>query len=37
MMKLEGSEYHRAVHNIEQGNAPKIRIDDEFDKMQAQF
>ncbi len=29
--EIEGSEYHRAVHNIEQGNAPKIRIDDEFD------
>ncbi|MGN1362738.1 MAG: phosphoribosylformylglycinamidine synthase subunit PurL [Methanobrevibacter sp.] len=28
--ELEGSEFHRALFNIEQGNAPKIRIDDEF-------
>ena len=27
--EVEGSEYHRAVHNLEQGDAPKIRIDDE--------
>ena len=28
--EVEGSEYHRAVHNLEQGEAPKIRIDDEL-------
>lgn len=28
--ELEGSEYHRAVHNIEKGKAPRIRIDNEF-------
>lgn len=28
--ELEGSEYHRTIHNIEEGNAPKIRIDDEI-------
>ncbi len=28
--ELGGSEYHRAVHNLEQGEAPKIRIDDEL-------
>ena len=28
--EVEGSEYHRAVHNLEQGDAPKIRIDDEL-------
>jgi phosphoribosylformylglycinamidine synthase len=27
--EVDGSEYHRTVHNIEQGEAPKIRIDDE--------
>ena len=27
--ELDGSEYHRTVHNIEQGEAPKIRINDE--------
>jgi len=28
--EVEGSEYHRAVHNLEQGEAPKIRIGDEL-------
>jgi phosphoribosylformylglycinamidine synthase len=28
--EVEGSEYHRAVHSLEQGDAPKIRIDDEL-------
>ena len=28
--EVEGSEYHRAVHGLEQGDAPKIRIDDEL-------
>ncbi|MBQ2962369.1 phosphoribosylformylglycinamidine synthase subunit PurL [Methanobrevibacter sp.] len=28
--ELGGSEYHRAVHGLEQGDAPKIRIDDEL-------
>jgi len=28
--EVDGSEYHRAVHELEQGNAPKIRIDDEI-------
>ena len=28
--ELAGSEYHRAIHNIEKGIAPKIRIDEEF-------
>ena len=27
--ELTGSEYHRAVHNLEKGIAPRIRIDDE--------
>jgi phosphoribosylformylglycinamidine synthase len=27
--EIDGSEYHRTVHKLEQGNAPKIRIDDE--------
>ncbi|MDR2967787.1 MAG: phosphoribosylformylglycinamidine synthase subunit PurL [Methanobacteriaceae archaeon] len=27
--EVDGSEYHRIVHNLEQGDAPKIRIDDE--------
>ncbi|MGL6298018.1 MAG: AIR synthase-related protein, partial [Methanobacteriaceae archaeon] len=29
--EVEGSEYHRTIHNIEEGNAPKIRIDDEIE------
>ena len=28
--ELTGSEYHRAVHNIEKGTAPRIRIDEEY-------
>lgn len=28
--EVNGSEYHRAIHNLEQGEAPKIRIDDEL-------
>ncbi|MBZ9570082.1 phosphoribosylformylglycinamidine synthase subunit PurL [Methanobrevibacter sp. TMH8] len=28
--EVDGSEYHRAVHSLEQGEAPKIRIDDEI-------
>jgi phosphoribosylformylglycinamidine synthase len=28
--EVDGSEYHRTVHALEQGNAPKIRIDDEI-------
>lgn len=28
--EVDGSEYHRAVHGIEQGAGPKIRIDDEI-------
>ncbi len=27
--ELTGSEYHRSIHNIEKGTAPRIRIDDE--------
>jgi phosphoribosylformylglycinamidine synthase len=27
--EVDGSEYHRTIHNIEQGKAPKIRIDEE--------
>ncbi len=33
--EVEGSEYHRAVHGVEQGLPPKIRIDDEYDSAQA--
>ncbi|WP_295722997.1 phosphoribosylformylglycinamidine synthase subunit PurL [uncultured Methanobrevibacter sp.] len=29
--ELNGSEYHRTLFNLEQGEAPKIRIDDEYD------
>lgn len=29
--ELEGSEFHRALFDIEQGDAPKVRIDDEFE------
>ena len=28
--ELNGSEYHRTLFNLEQGTAPKVRIDDEF-------
>ena len=28
--EVDGSEYHRAVHGLEQGQAPKIRIDNEI-------
>lgn len=28
--EVEGSEYHRALHSLEQGDAPKIRIEDEL-------
>ncbi|MCL2116188.1 MAG: phosphoribosylformylglycinamidine synthase subunit PurL [Methanobrevibacter sp.] len=28
--EVDGSEYHRTVHSLEQGNAPKIRIDEEI-------
>ena len=28
--EVDGSEYHRAVHGLEQGEAPKIRIDSEI-------
>ncbi len=28
--EIDGSEYHRAVHGLEQGEAPKIRIDNEI-------
>jgi len=28
--EVDGSEYHRAIHGLEQGEAPKIRIDDEI-------
>ncbi|MCL2157141.1 MAG: AIR synthase-related protein, partial [Methanobrevibacter sp.] len=28
--EVDGSEYHRIVHKLEQGNAPKIRIDEEL-------
>ncbi|BBL62238.1 phosphoribosylformylglycinamidine synthase subunit PurL [Methanobrevibacter arboriphilus] len=28
--EIDGSEYHRAVHDLEQGEAPKIRIDNEI-------
>ena len=28
--EINGSEYHRTLFNIEQGEAPKIRIDDEY-------
>jgi phosphoribosylformylglycinamidine synthase subunit PurL len=28
--EVDGSEYHRTVHGIEQGEAPKIRIDEEI-------
>lgn len=27
--EVEGSEYHRSIYNIEEGQAPKIRIDEE--------
>ncbi|MDL2246563.1 phosphoribosylformylglycinamidine synthase subunit PurL [Methanobrevibacter sp. OttesenSCG-928-K11] len=27
--EIEGSEYHRTIHNIEQGEAPEIRIEEE--------
>ena len=27
--ELTGSEYHRTIHNIEKGTAPRIRIDEE--------
>ena len=27
--EVEGSEYHRAVHGIEEGKAPRVRVDDE--------
>lgn len=29
--ELDGSEFHRALFDIEQGDAPKVRIDDEFE------
>jgi phosphoribosylformylglycinamidine synthase len=29
--EIDGSEYHRTLFNLEQGEAPKIRIDDESD------
>lgn len=28
--ELQGSEYHRAIHNLEKGVAPKVRIEEEF-------
>ena len=28
--EVNGSEYHRSIHNLEQGEAPKFRIDEEF-------
>ena len=28
--ELTGSEYHRTIHNIEKGTAPRIRIDEEY-------
>ena len=28
--ELTGSEYHRTIHNLEKGTAPRIRIDEEF-------
>ena len=28
--EVNGSEYHRTIHDLEQGEAPKIRIDDEL-------
>jgi phosphoribosylformylglycinamidine synthase len=33
--EVDGSEYHRAVHGLEQGNAPKIRIADEIKSAKA--
>ncbi|MDD3408274.1 MULTISPECIES: phosphoribosylformylglycinamidine synthase subunit PurL [unclassified Methanobrevibacter] len=33
--EVGGSEYYRSVHNIEQGKAPKVRIDEEFDNANA--
>ncbi len=33
--EVDGSEYHRAVHNLEQGEAPKIRIDSEIASAKA--
>ncbi|KZX11991.1 phosphoribosylformylglycinamidine synthase subunit PurL [Methanobrevibacter filiformis] len=29
--ELDGSEYHRTIHNLEQGKAPKIRINKEIE------
>lgn len=28
--ELTGSEYHRTIHNLEKGTAPRIRIEEEF-------
>lgn len=28
--EVEGSEYHRAVHGIEEGRAPRVRVDEEL-------
>jgi phosphoribosylformylglycinamidine synthase len=33
--ELNGSEYYRAIHNLEQGEAPKIRIDSEINSAKA--
>ena len=33
--EIDGSEYHRAVHGIEQGEAPKIRINNEIASAKA--
>ncbi|WP_409200204.1 phosphoribosylformylglycinamidine synthase subunit PurL [Methanobrevibacter sp. DSM 116169] len=32
--EIEGSEYHRTIHNIQEGQAPKVRIDEEFNNAQ---
>ncbi|KZX15154.1 phosphoribosylformylglycinamidine synthase 2 [Methanobrevibacter cuticularis] len=33
--ETDGSEYHRAMHGLEQGEAPKIRIDDEINSAKS--
>lgn len=33
--EIDGSEYHRAVHGLEQGEAPKIRIDNEIESSKS--
>ncbi|RBQ22680.1 Phosphoribosylformylglycinamidine synthase subunit PurL [Candidatus Methanobinarius endosymbioticus] len=33
--EIDGSEYHRTLHDLEQGEAPKIRIDEEISSSKA--